>query len=178
MALLNSTYALGSHFDDPSLLISDIIAADEADQTPIMPIMGDTALLYRHATISLSFDPSYISPYPQPVNVNADVTIFDLGTGLPVTDVTFVDNGAGGVFQASLSFGNGIWGGSLRGGAMFALGLMNNGSLSSTSPSNYTSALNTSSTPISVSPSLTSTLGNYYTSLSNSSTSVANSSFP
>lgn len=129
--MMNDTYALGKDFHHPHVSYADIVAAG---QRPTIPRIGDTALLYRHATLSLSYDPTYLGSYGQPVNVATDITIFDLINGQPLQGVTFTGTANRLVFQAALYFGNGVWSGSLRGGGQFALGLVNR-SLKSTTKS-------------------------------------------
>lgn len=147
LVLVNNTHALGASFTDPPVLITEILAAAQA---PDVPDLDDTALLYRNATISLAFDPSYLADELSISQAHTAITIYDLVNGKPLKDVTSDGETEGYLlFSCTLSIGNGIWGGALRGGGSFALGLVDppNTTASNMSPRTSATSISLSQTP-------------------------------
>ncbi|KAH8744235.1 hypothetical protein BGZ57DRAFT_936584 [Hyaloscypha finlandica] len=149
IVLINATHVVGINFYDPPAPFQDAIAAVQGGS--VAPMRNDTHLMYRNAILQLSYIPGYTVGLI--IDPASDITIFGLILGEPLPQIGFTGNASGGIFEAKLSLSQGIYAGSWNGGAIFALGLTNDFSISPGMPTSTSTSLSPVSQPSSLSSS-------------------------
>ena len=90
---------------------------------PLIPAADDSELLFRTATITLSYNATYAKALGFTINPSTDLAIFDLVSGQPLDEAVYKSDTSGGYFEVQIQAGKGSWGQAWGGGGSYVLGL-------------------------------------------------------
>lgn len=140
LSLINTTHVIPHNISSEPIPVDtymdDLVA--RAAIKALIPETTDSDLLFRKATIKLSYNATYVQSLGLTIDAATDITIFDLVSGLPLQGVVYQPDINGGSFEAVIGAGNGSWGRGWGGGGSFALGFLKHGGNASASSSSAT----------------------------------------